>query len=194
MENREKKTKEYSKFLSLVLRHDPAKIGLELDEAGWADVKTLLKNAGVHKRARGLSREIMDEVVATNNKKRFEYSKDGTKIRARQGHSVQVALGDAPAEPPACLYHGTPTKFVVPIKSGGLLKMARHAVHVGQRRGKPVIVKVEAKKMHDDGFKFYLTENDVWYTDHVPTDYLLWPEDRHYNTIGEAVSSAPDFR
>ena len=190
MDTREKQLKGYSKFLSLVLRHDPGKIGIELDKNGWADVKTLLRQCQEVKRARGLDREIMDEVVRDNNKKRFEYSEDGTKIRARQGHSVQVDLGNEPTEPPETLYHGTPTKFVTPIKSAGLLKMARHAVHlskdyatavnVGQRRGKPVIIKVKAKKMHDNGFKFYLTANDVWYTDHVPTDFLVWPEDPRY--------------
>jgi putative RNA 2'-phosphotransferase len=190
MENREKKLKGYSKFLSYVLRHNPGQIGLELDKNGWADVKKLLRHCEEVKRARGLNREIMDEVVATNNKKRFEYSEDGTKIRARQGHSVQVDLGDEPTEPPEILFHGTPTKFVAAIRSGGLLKMSRHAVHlskdyatavdVGRRRGKPVIIKVKAKKMHDDGHKFYLTANGVWYTDHVPTDFLVWPEDPRY--------------
>jgi len=190
MDTRENQLKGYSKFLSLVLRHNPGKIGIELDKNGWADVKTLLRECQVVKRARGLNREIVDEVVRDNNKKRFEYSEDGTKIRARQGHSVQVDLGNKPTEPPETLYHGTPTKFVTPIKSAGLLKMNRHAVHlsgdyatavnVGQRRGKPVIIKVEAKKMHDDGHQFFLTANDVWYTDHVPTDFLVWPEDPRY--------------
>jgi putative RNA 2'-phosphotransferase len=190
MENQEKRLKGYSKFLSYVLRHNPGQIGLELDKNGWADVKKLLRHCEEVKRARGLNREIMDEVVATNNKKRFEYSKDGTKIRARQGHSVEVDLGNKPTEPPETLYHGTPTKFVEPIKSGGLLKMNRHAVHlskdyataldVGKRRGKPVIIKVKAKKMHDDGHQFYLTANGVWYTEHVPTDFLVWPDDPRY--------------
>lgn len=200
----EKKLRNYSKFMSLVLRHDPGKIGIKLDDAGWTDIDKLLKNAGEHNRARGLTLEILQEVVATNNKKRFEFNEDGTKIRARQGHSVQVDLGDEECKPPDCLYHGTPTKFVTPIRSGGLLKMSRHAVHlspdyetainVGQRRGKPVIIKVRAQDMHADGFKFYRTGNNVWYTDHVPTDYLLWPEDRHYNTIGKSIYPVLDAR
>jgi putative RNA 2'-phosphotransferase len=190
MENREKQLKGYSKFLSYVLRHNPGQIGLELDKNGWANVEELLHRCQVVGRAKGLNREIMDEVVATNNKKRFEYSEDGKKIRARQGHSVQVDLGDEPTEPPEILFHGTPTKSVEAIKSGGLLKMSRHAVHlskdhataydVGRRRGKPVIIQVQARKMHGDGYKFYLTANGVWYTDHVPTDYLKWPGERGY--------------
>jgi len=200
----EKQLKNYSKFMSLVLRHDPGKIGIKLDDAGWTDVDKLLKNAAEHKRIRGLTREILQTVVETNNKKRFELSEDGLRIRARQGHSVQVELGDEEREPPECLYHGTPTKFVIPIKSGGLIKMSRHAVHlspdyetainVGSRRGKPVIIKVKALVMHQDGFKFHLTGNGVWYTDHVPKEYLLWPEERHYNDIGKSIYPVLDMR
>lgn len=196
--------KNYSKFMSLVLRHDPGKIGIELDDAGWTSVDGLLRQAKTHRRAKGLTREILQLVVDTNDKKRFEFSDDGLRIRARQGHSVQVELGDEPQEPPECLYHGTPEKFVVAIRSGGLLKMSRHAVHlspdyetatrVGSRRGKPVIIKVRALVMHQDGYEFRLTGNGVWYTDHVPTDYLLWPEDRQYNAIGKSICPAPDLR
>lgn len=199
-----KKLRGYSKFMSYILRHNPGEIGLKLDDGGWADIGQLLKQAREHRRARGLDRAILDEVVATNNKKRFEYNDDGTKIRARQGHSVQVDLGNEPIEPPDCLYHGTPTKFVDAIRSGGLLKMSRHAVHlspdyetavnVGQRRGKPVIIKVRAKQMHEDGYKFYLTGNGVWYTDHVPKEYLVWPEERGYHSLGKPIYPAPDLR
>lgn len=203
-QQREKRLKGYSKFLSYVLRHHPQEIGLTLDKAGYADVEQLLKKSRDHRRARGLDRGILDEVVATNNKKRFEFSDDGTKIRARQGHSVQVELGDEPVEPPECLYHGTPTKFAEQIKEAGLLKMNRHAVHlspdfataenVGQRRGKPVIIKIRARAMHDDGFAFFLTANGVWYTDHVPKEYLVWPEQRDYWSLGELRYPTPDLR
>lgn len=184
----EKQLTRYSKFLSLVLRHDPGKIGIKLDDAGWTDVDTLLKKAQGHKRGENLTRESLETVIATNNKKRFELSEDGRRIRARQGHSVEVELGDEQQEPPEFLYHGTVGKFETAIRSGGLLKMNRHAVHlssdratadnVGSRRGKPVILMVRAKQMHDDGHKFFLTGNGVWYTDHVPTDYLVWPGHR----------------
>jgi len=200
----EDKLKTYSKFLSLVLRHEPGKIGVELDDAGWTDVGVLLRQATAHRRARGLTREILQRVVDTNDKKRFELSDDGARIRARQGHSVRVELGDEPREPPECLYHGTPEKFVVAIRGAGLLRMNRHAVHlspdyetatrVGSRRGRPVIIKVRARLMHEDGHEFRLTGNGVWYTDHVPKEYLLWPGDRQYNAIGKAVYPAPDMR
>lgn len=190
-----KRLRNHSKFLSYILRHRPDEIGLTLDRAGYASVEQLLKKSRGHKRAKGLTREVLHEAVANNNKKRFELSEDGMMIRARQGHSVQVELGDEPVAPPECLYHGTPTKFVEQIKQAGLLKMNRHAVHlspdfdtamnVGLRRGKPVIIKIRAKVMHDDGHQFFLTANGVWYTDHVPTDYLVWPEDRRYWSLGE---------
>jgi putative RNA 2'-phosphotransferase len=206
MEDRssEKKLRGYSKFLSYVLRHSPGEVGLALDGGGWVDVGVLLKKCRDHRRARGLDRELLDVVVATNNKKRFEYSEDGRKIRARQGHSVPVDLGHDPVEPPECLYHGTSRKFYEPIRSGGLLKMSRHAVHlsrdyatavdVGSRRGKPVVLKVRALQMHSDGYRFFLTENGVWYTERVPVDYLLWPEDRAYWAIGETTMPTPDLR
>jgi len=200
----ERKLKNYSKFLSLVLRHNPGKIGIELDNAGWADVDELLKRSVDQKRARGLTRELLQEVVDTNDKKRFELSEDGERIRARQGHSVPVDLGYEEREPPECLYHGTPERFVPAIREEGLLKMNRHAVHlspdyetairVGERRGRPIIIKVRAKVMHDEGHKFYLTGNGVWYTDHVPIEFLLWPEDRRYNSIGKGIYPAPDLR
>lgn len=190
MDTRENRLKGYSKFLSYVLRHKPDVIGLELDGGGWADIDELLRKAEDHRRARGLNREVLEEIVATNNKKRFAVSDDGRRIRARQGHSIEVDLGDEPREPPERLFHGTPQQFVEPIRREGLRKMSRHAVHlsldhatavnVGSRRGHPVVIKVRALAMHADGHAFHLTENSVWYTDHVPPDYLIWPGDPDY--------------
>ena len=200
----EENLKRASKFLSLVLRHNPGKIGIELDEAGWVPVEDLL--VAIRERGRGvrLERDKLQQVVDTNDKKRFEFSEDGLRIRARQGHSVQVELGDEAQEPPECLYHGTPEKFVEAIRSAGLLKMNRHAVHlssdyetatkVGSRRGRPVIIKVRARELHADGHEFRLTGNGVWYTDHVPKEYLLWPEERGYSRIGKFIMPAPDLR
>jgi len=201
---REKRLRGYSKFLSYVLRHHPGEVHLVLDKAGYADVDDLLTKAWAHKKAKGLTRELLEEVVATNNKKRFEFDETGTKIRARQGHSIPVDLGDEPVEPPECLYHGTPVKFVEQIKQAGLLKMSRHAVHlspdfdtadnVGRRRGKPVIIKIRAKVMHEDGHQFFLTANGVWYTEHVPKEYLVWPEQQDYWSLGEMRYPTPDLR
>jgi len=201
MEGNLKKT---SKFLSLVLRHNPGKIGIELDEAGWVLVDDLIDAVRRNGRGIRMGHDTLQKVVETNDKKRFEYSEDGLHIRARQGHSVTVELGDEQQTPPECLYHGTPEKFVTPIRTAGLLKMNRHAVHlsadyetatkVGSRRGKPVIIKVRALDMHADGHSFYLTGNGVWYTEHVPTDYLLWPGERSYARIGKLIMPKPDLR
>jgi putative RNA 2'-phosphotransferase len=164
-----------SKFLSLVLRHRPETIGVELDEQGWVSVQDLLAKSD-------LDSGTLDTIVEQNNKKRFEFNDDKTKIRARQGHSVDVDLNYEPADPPEFLYHGTVDKFMQNIRRDGLRKMKRHHVHmspdiktasvVGQRRGKPIILKIAAQRMLETGVKFFVTENDVWLTDHVPPEFL----------------------
>jgi putative RNA 2'-phosphotransferase len=169
-----------SKFLSLVLRHKPEELGLELDAAGWVPVNDLLEAAAFH--GMKFSREQLDEVVRTNEKKRFAFSADGRMIRANQGHSVEVELGYEPAVPPPILYHGTVERFLPSIRKQGLIKGNRQHVHlspdvdtaigVGNRRGKPVVLKVSSGQMQADGFAFYLSANGVWLTDHVPVRYL----------------------
>lgn len=173
-----------SKFLSLILRHQPEKVGLKLDENGWVDVSQLLTALAKHGHA--LTQEELETVVFTNDKQRFAFSSDGLRIRANQGHSVEVELAYTPAVPPVVLYHGTAPQFVASIRTQGLLKGQRHHVHlsadtataqkVGARRGKPVVVTVRADKMHADGHVFYCSENGVWLTEHVPTRYLVWPQ------------------
>lgn len=164
-----------SKRLSLVLRHKPESVGVKLDAAGWTDVDGLL-------RAMRISREDLNKVVADNNKKRFEFSGDGKRIRASQGHSVDVDLGYEPSDPPDVLYHGTYANALDSIFKTGLDKRDRHHVHmskdvataqqVGQRRGDVRILLVNAAAMVRDGFKFYVSTNGVWLTDHVPAKYL----------------------
>ena len=175
--------KRLSKFLSYVLRHRPASIGLELDDEGWAGIDALL--AGAAKAGRPMTRDDLLEVVATNEKKRFAISADGARIRASQGHSVRVDLGYEPVEPPEILYHGTAPQFLDAIRRGGLKRIKRHHVHlspdretataVGQRRGKPVILEVRAGDMARAGHLFYVSDNDVWLTDEVPPTYLTFP-------------------
>ena len=172
--------KRISKFLSLILRHQPEKIGLELDDQGWADVDTLIEKIN----ASGLTvnREILEDVVANNPKKRFALSEDHKKIRANQGHSIQIDHGFQSIEPPEILYHGTAQKAVKSILVSGILKRNRHHVHlsaeintatsVGKRHGKPVILHVRALEMHQAGFEFFLSENQVWLTEEVPTTYI----------------------
>jgi putative RNA 2'-phosphotransferase len=172
-----------SKFLSLVLRHRPEKIGLQLDASGWADVDDLLQKA--NRAGVRLDRELLEYVVATNDKKRFSFSQDGTRIRANQGHSIPVDLGLSPVSPPPELYHGTVERFLERIRSEGLLAQNRNYVHlskdretaekVGQRRGKPVILIIPAGRMHGEGYKFFLSENGVWLTAKVPAEYIIFP-------------------
>ena len=178
-------TKKLSKFLSYVLRHQPGSIGLTLDAQGWAAVDELLAAAARHGDA--ITREELDEVVETNDKKRFAVSEDGTRIRASQGHSVEIELGYRPVTPPEVLYHGTTPKFLEAIRRDGLKRMNRHHVHlssdretatnVGSRRGKPVILEVATGEMARAGKLFYLSENGVWLTDDVPPAYLTFPGD-----------------
>ncbi|MFO0939948.1 MAG: RNA 2'-phosphotransferase [Pirellulales bacterium] len=179
----EKETRRISKFLSLVLRHQPETIGITLDDAGWTSVEELLTAMQLHRQA--ITREILDHVVASNDKQRFAFSQDGLMIRARQGHSVEVELGYESAQPPEFLLHGTPTAAVESIRREGLKKMKRHHVHmhsdestaksVGARRGSPVILRICAQKMASEGFEFFVTANDVWLTDHVPARFIEFP-------------------
>lgn len=174
-----KNDKKTSKFLSLVLRHKPEEIGLALDDNGWAKVDELLKKAKGH---HTFSLEDLQRVVADNDKQRFAFSEDGKRIRANQGHSVEVALKLEAATPPCVLYHGTATRFVDSIMKEGLKPMQRHAVHlselvhtavaVGSRHGKVVLLWVDAKAMVADGFSFSRSANGVWLTDAVPPEYL----------------------
>ena len=172
-----------SKFLSLVLRHRPETIGLTLAPDGWVGVDELLEACRAHGRA--IPRHVLAEVVATNDKRRFSFNPDGTQIRANQGHSVDVELGLEPVEPPELLYHGTVARFLDSIRGQGLVRGSRQHVHlsadrqtaerVGQRRGRPVVLVVEAARMHRDGHEFYLSENGVWLTGAVPPEYLRFP-------------------
>ena len=173
-----------SKFLSLVLRHEPGLIGITLDEAGWVEVSELLRACRAH--GRPLTLEELREVVAVNDKRRFSFSEDGRRIRASQGHSVPVELGYDPADPPAELYHGTAEKFLPLIREQGLKKGARHHVHlshdvetarrVGGRRGRPVVLAVDSGRMRGEGHEFFLSANGVWLTERVPPEYITFVE------------------
>jgi putative RNA 2'-phosphotransferase len=169
-----------SKRLSFVLRHRPDSIGLRLDDAGWVDVDELLgalADGGLR-----LTRAELDAVVAGNDKQRFAFDASGTRIRASQGHSVPVALGYRPATPPDVLFHGTVERFLTAILAEGLRPGSRHAVHlspdvvtartVGGRRGRPVILRVDAAAMVADGTAFTRSANGVWLTDAVPPRYV----------------------
>lgn len=177
----EKEIKRLSKFLSLLLRHQPELIGLKLNNNGWADVEELIQKSKSKKQFFTL--EELEKVVATNNKKRFSFNEDKTKIRANQGHSVKyIDLELKVMNPPEYLYHGTVAKFIEAIQEKGLQKMSRQHVHlskdiatatnVGSRRGKPIILGIKSAEMSQQGYQFYQSENGVWLTDHVPVSFI----------------------
>ena len=176
----EKRRVTVSKYLSKHLRHTPAEIGLTLEPGGWVPVADVLDAAARHQFR--ISREELDEVVATCDKQRLALDATGLKIRANQGHSTAVDLQLLPKTPPETLLHGTGSQSVEAIRRDGLKKMARQHVQlseeqdtarkVGARHGKPVLFVVEAARMHGDGFAFFQAENGVWMTDHVPPSYL----------------------
>ena len=171
--------KKISKYLSFILRHQPDSISLELSDEGWANIEELITRTKKFK----LTKESIQTVVDTNNKKRFLISDDGQRIKANQGHSIKVSLELEPVTPPDFLLHGTAERFIESIFKQGLTKQQRHHVHlsetketamsVGSRYGKPVLLKVNGKQMHEDGFEFFKTENDVWLVGCVPAKYLI---------------------
>ncbi|WSQ10404.1 RNA 2'-phosphotransferase [Streptomyces sp. NBC_01231] len=183
-ERAERRTVKVSKYLSKHLRHQPERIGLILDEGGWVEIDVLIAAAAAH--GFRFSRDELDHVVAANDKQRFAI--DGTRIRASQGHSIDIDLGLAPAPPPPYLYHGTTDRCLEAIRVEGLRPMNRHDVHlspdretatrVGARRGRPVVLSVGSGAMHRDGLVFQVSANGVWLTKAVPPQYLRFPEPR----------------
>ena len=172
-------TKSTSKFISLILRHKPETIGITLDDHGWADTKELIE--GVNK-THPLTMEILEEIVRTDEKQRYSFNEDKTRIRANQGHSIPIDADLTETEPPEVLYHGTSEKSVSSIEQQGLKPMSRLYVHlskdaetartVGARHGRPVVYLVLAGEMHRDGYPFFLSANGVWLTREVPVRYL----------------------
>jgi putative RNA 2'-phosphotransferase len=169
-----------SKFFSKHLRHAPERLGLHLASGGWVDVDTLLRAAARH--GVTITREELDEVVEKNDKQRFSFDESGTRIRANQGHTTEVDLELSPVAPPAVLYHGTPSQNVGAIRAAGLLKMARHHVHlsvdietatrVGSRRGRAVVLTIDSAAMHAAGVVFYRSDNGVWLCDTVEPRFI----------------------
>lgn len=172
---------ELSRYMCLILRHHPEVIGITLDEHGWADVEELI--AGIaEKKNKNFNREMLEEIVRTDDKQRYAFSEDRTKIRANQGHSIPVDVELEKKEPPEILYHGTGEKYVESIDATGLISKNRLYVHlsgdvetaenVGKRHGAPVIYRVHSGRMHRDGYEFFLSRNGVWLTKRVPVEYL----------------------
>ncbi len=169
-----------SKFISLILRHHPEAAYIELDEHGWADVDKLIK--GIKRTGKKMNMELLEEIVRTDNKQRYSFNEDKTRIRANQGHSISVDVGLKEQEPPVFLYHGTAVGFYQRIQEQGLKPMRRLYVHlskdvetavnVGKRHGKPIVLKIHSGDMYRDGQTFYLSENGVWLTKNVAPKYF----------------------
>ena len=171
--------KDTSKFISLILRHKPSEIGIELDEHGWAKVDELIR--GIDKKQK-FNMAMLEEIVASDEKQRYSSNSDKNLIRDNQGHSIPVDVELEEVTPPDILYHGTGEKFISSINKLGLIPKSRLYVHlskdidtaknVGERHGNPIIYSVNCKKMIADGYKFYLSVNGVWLTKEVPIKYL----------------------
>lgn len=178
------KRKRIGKKLSYILRHHPESIGITLDHEGWVKVDELL--LGLKKHGTSITQSMLKEIVDNNDKKRYTFSPDGLSIRANQGHSIEVDLGLEPKEPLDVLYHGTATRNLDSIKLTGLQRQSRQHVHlspdektahkVGSRHGRPIILVIHAKEMHEAGFEFYESKNGVWLADEVPLKYIEFPD------------------
>ena len=174
-------TEKLSKFISLILRHKPEEIGITIDDFGWAKVEDLIN--GINKSGRQIDMNILEEIVRTDNKQRYSFNEDKTKIRANQGHSIPVKVELKELEPPNVLYHGTAAKSLEGIKYQGIKSMSRLYVHlskdietavqVGKRHGECFVLMIDANRMYRNGIKFYLSENGVWLTEYVDPKYIL---------------------
>ena len=170
-----------SVFISLILRHKPEEIGIALDEHGWANVDELI--AGIKATGREIDMDILKDIVATDEKKRYSFNNDMTLIRANQGHSIPVDVELKEATPPCVLWHGTSERFINAIKQQGIKPMSRLYVHlssdvqtatkVGVRHGDCMVLPIDADRMYRDGVKFYLSENGVWLTKYVDWKYVI---------------------
>ena len=171
--------KKLGQYLSLILRHKPEVIGIQLDEHGWAKVDELI--AGIRK-TQFMDQTLLEKLVAEDEKGRYAFNDDKTLIRANQGHSIPVDVGLKEVQPPEVLWHGTGEKYVASIDREGLISKSRLYVHlsadfqtalkVGSRHGKPVVYAVDARRMHEEGYVFFLSVNGVWLTQRVPMVYL----------------------
>lgn len=174
------KNDKLSVFISLILRHKPEVINIELDEYGYASVDELIQ--GINKSGKAINFEILEDIVRTDNKNRYSFNENKTKIRANQGHSINVNVGLKECKPPNILYHGTSDRFLDSINKEGLKSMSRLYVHlsddietaikVGKRHGNPIVLKIKSNEMYENGYKFFLSENGIWLTEYIPNLFI----------------------
>jgi putative RNA 2'-phosphotransferase len=170
-----------SRFLSLLLRHAPETIHVNMDRNGWVDINELIDNAHKYKNLH-LTIDLIKTIVETNDKQRFVISDDGKRIRANQGHSIAVDLELESKAPPDILYHGTADRFLNSIFKEGLKPMRRQYVHlslteeialtVGKRHGNPAVLYINTKNMYEEGYEFFLSKNKIWLVKEVPVKYI----------------------
>lgn len=175
-----KQDQKASKFISLILRHKPQEIGLQLDEYGYVNTNDLIN--GMIRKGYNVTITDVERIVSEDDKQRYSFNSDKSKIKANQGHSIEVNLELQPVKPPMVLYHGTSKKVLNSILSQGITKKSRQYVHlsadietaskVGTRHGELVLFKVDSKRMYEDGHEFYLSDNGVWLVDFVPSKYF----------------------
>ena len=178
-----KNKKRISKFLSLVLRHSPETINLNMDENGWVEIEQLINNGKKYKNI-NLNKDLIEDIVKNNDKQRFTLDDSKKRIRANQGHSINVDLELESKIPPNILYHGTTERFLDSILKDGLKPMSRQHVHlsstkdtainVGKRHGKPVVLIIDSEKMDEEGYEFFLSKNDVWLVRYVPSKFIKY--------------------
>lgn len=169
-----------SKYISLILRHKPEEIGLELDEHGYLNVSDLIN--GINRSWKDFNIDDLERIVREDSKQRYSFNEDKSKIRANQGHSISVDLELQPIKPPNKLYHGTGRKYLDSILKNGLIKKERQYVHlsedietasiIGKRHGELVVLEIDSESMFNKGIKFYLSKNNVWLCDYVPVEYI----------------------
>lgn len=170
-----------SRYFSYILRHSPQSIKLHMEPSGFVDIKDFMFKAFMYDNII-FDIEDVERIVSKDNKQRYEIKEN--MIRAVQGHSISfVNLKLKSIEPPQILYHGTKEKYMMSICKQGILSQSRQFVHlsklknvaleVGNRRnGETVILRVYAKRMIEDGYKFYQAKNGVWLTHKVPPKYF----------------------
>lgn len=193
MEGKRSSMVKLSRYISMLLRHKPEAAGITLDKNGWADVDELIRGIC---RTRYIDRKMLEKIVAEDEKQRYSFSSDKTRIRANQGHSVDVDVELEEKEPPEILWHGSAEQFGNSIDCSGILPKSRQYVHlssdretavkVGSRHGAPIVYTVRSGKMFKDGYRFFLSANGVWLTKRVPVDYIERGAEKGSSIIGKA--------